>query len=143
MRQLSIIQAGVAGTQPGGRGETAGTRTYIEAGGGRTGRWIDRMGDVRRTGMTEDGKNGAGKFGGENQELCLVGDTSGKFRYGHLGGSSEMRGGVESKDVKLELRTSSWCLRQRRNSKRPGWAPECPRGGRASRVRPRRNSQQG
>lgn len=48
--------------------------------------------------MTEDGKNGKkdGKFGGENQELCLVGDTSGKFRYGHLGGSSEMRGGLRA-----------------------------------------------
>lgn len=48
-------------------------------------------------------KNGGRTFRGENQQLCFVQDICGKFRYGYLEDGLEIRGGIEAKDINLEV----------------------------------------
>lgn len=49
-------------------------------------------------------KNGNKQFGGKNQELSFVKDICGKFRYGYLEGSLEMRGRIETTDINLGVK---------------------------------------
>lgn len=74
-------------------------------------------------------KNGEKQFGGKNQELSFVQDICGKFRYGYLDGSLEIRGRIKTKDINLVVKNQRWYLRQHGERRGPGWAPECSRGG--------------
>lgn len=49
-------------------------------------------------------KNGEKQFGGKNQELSFVQDICGKFRYGYLEGSLEIRRRIEIKNINLGVK---------------------------------------